>query len=201
MNLYILLSCFQNPNKKTFYFCLLKKTPKSNKQRKLLKYHFCDGKGGNRIQQKRRNYTWSEERNRRQRPWGRPAVEGASGRGSPAQTAWARAAALSPSGEGADRSPALTQTPIPYSKSARASCCRPLGVLRAGRSQDVDVLHQVLLVVPGAPHGAEGALLAPPCHPDRSLCYIRGGEASKRCTFTPKDAGRGAAVRHLPEPR
>ena len=35
-------------------------------------------------------------------------------------------------------------------------------------SQDVRVLHQLLLVIPRAPDGAEGALLVPPSHPDQA---------------------------------
>lgn len=41
-------------------------------------------------------------------------------------------------------------------------------LLVTGCSQHIGVLHQMLLIVPGTPDSAEGALLAPPRHSDQA---------------------------------
>lgn len=73
----------------------------------------------------------------------------------------------------------LVSPPFPDSLHQQGVGGQPLGnggsqegVHRTGftgrGSQDVRVLHQLLLVIPRAPDGAEGALLVPPSHPDQA---------------------------------
>lgn len=50
----------------------------------------------------------------------------------------------------------------------RSACPPSLCSPAAGPSQDTSVLHQLLLVIPSAPDGAESALLLPACHTDQA---------------------------------
>lgn len=136
------------------------------------------------------NYTWSQERNRRgtDSDGGQTTctVHSPSLRGLLKQThLGGQGAALSPCGR-TNRPKALmiarTQinhsilksthafnTRLPslprFSSSAGGGRGQPLG---NGGSQDVRVLHQLLLVIRRAPDGAEGALLVPPRQPDQA---------------------------------
>ena len=188
LNLYILPSSFQNPNlKKKPCFCLLKKIQQQTNSENIT---FVMGKEATGFNISKENYTWSKERNRRgtDLDGGQTTctVHSPLLRGLLKQThLGGQGAALSPCGR-TNRPKALMiaqiQTNHSICKITRAfNTCLPSlprfssstgggrGQTLGNRgSQDVRVLHQLLLVIPRAPDGAEGALLVPPRQPDQA---------------------------------
>ena len=135
------------------------------------------------------NYTWSKEKDRRGTDWGggqttctvqtfterTSKANPSEGPGSSPLTFWKNKQTKSPNDHANTNQSlylkkhtcalTLVSPPFPDSLHQQGVGGQPLG---NGGSQDVRVLHQLLLVIPRAPDGAEGALLVPPRHPDQA---------------------------------